>query len=67
MFDKKSVEKNQWMIDPDDAVMLLIDHQRWTIPTGQRHRSTDSSRSPLRAREDVLSCQDANLHHSVGS
>jgi hypothetical protein len=27
MFDKKLVEKNQWMIDPDDAVMLLIDHQ----------------------------------------
>jgi nicotinamidase-related amidase len=27
MFDKKSVDKNQWMIDPDDAVMLLIDHQ----------------------------------------
>jgi nicotinamidase-related amidase len=27
MFDKKSVEKNQWMIDPDDAVMLLIDHR----------------------------------------
>ncbi len=27
MFDKKSVEKNRWMIDPDDAVMLLIDHQ----------------------------------------
>ncbi len=27
MFDKKSVDKNKWMIDPDDAVMLLIDHQ----------------------------------------
>jgi nicotinamidase-related amidase len=27
MFDKSSVEKNKWMIDPDDAVMLLIDHQ----------------------------------------
>jgi hypothetical protein len=27
MFDKKSVDKNQWMIDPNDAVMLLIDHQ----------------------------------------
>jgi hypothetical protein len=27
IFDKKSVEKNQWMIDPDDAVILLIDHQ----------------------------------------
>lgn len=26
-FDKKAVDKNQWMIDPDDAVMLLIDHQ----------------------------------------
>lgn len=26
-FDKKSVQKNKWMIDPDDAVMLLIDHQ----------------------------------------
>ena len=26
-FDRKSVDKNQWMIDPDDAVMLLIDHQ----------------------------------------
>lgn len=26
-FDKKSVGKNEWMIDPDDAVMLLIDHQ----------------------------------------
>jgi nicotinamidase-related amidase len=27
MYDKKAVEKNKWMIDPDDAVMLLIDHQ----------------------------------------
>lgn len=27
MYDRKSVEKNRWMIDPDDAVMLLIDHQ----------------------------------------
>ncbi len=27
MFDKKSVDKNKWMIDPDDAVLLLIDHQ----------------------------------------
>ena len=27
MFDKKAVSKNKWMIDPDDAVMLLIDHQ----------------------------------------
>jgi nicotinamidase-related amidase len=27
MFGKKSVDKNKWMIDPDDAVMLLIDHQ----------------------------------------
>lgn len=26
-FDKKVVDKNKWMIDPDDAVMLLIDHQ----------------------------------------
>ncbi|WP_412756482.1 isochorismatase family protein [Legionella bozemanae] len=27
MFDKKIVDKNKWMIDPDDSVMLLIDHQ----------------------------------------
>ena len=27
IFDRKSVHKNKWMIDPDDAVMLLIDHQ----------------------------------------
>lgn len=27
VFDKKNVDKNKWMIDPDDAVMLLIDHQ----------------------------------------
>lgn len=27
IFDKKAVDKNKWMIDPDDAVMLLIDHQ----------------------------------------
>lgn len=26
-YDKKAVGKNEWMIDPDDAVMLLIDHQ----------------------------------------
>jgi len=24
---KQAVDKNKWMIDPDDAVMLLIDHQ----------------------------------------
>ena len=27
MYDKRAVDKNKWMIDPDDAVMLLIDHQ----------------------------------------
>ncbi len=27
MYDKKAVEKNRWMIDPDDSIMLLIDHQ----------------------------------------
>ncbi|MGH6930818.1 MAG: isochorismatase family protein [Dongiaceae bacterium] len=27
MYDKKAVGKNKWMIDPEDAVMLLIDHQ----------------------------------------
>lgn len=27
MYNKKLVQKNKWMIDPDDAVMLLIDHQ----------------------------------------
>lgn len=27
MYDKQSVAKNKWMIDPGDAVMLLIDHQ----------------------------------------
>lgn len=27
MFKNDSVQKNRWMIDPDDAVMLLIDHQ----------------------------------------
>jgi len=26
-FGKKAVIKNKWMIDPEDAVMLLIDHQ----------------------------------------
>jgi len=27
MCAKPNVNKNKWMIDPDDAVMLLIDHQ----------------------------------------
>lgn len=27
MFDKKFLRKNPWMIDADDAVLLLIDHQ----------------------------------------
>ena len=27
MTDKKAMAKNRWMIDPDDAVMLLLDHQ----------------------------------------
>lgn len=27
LFDKKPTTKNKWMIDPNDAVMLLIDHQ----------------------------------------
>lgn len=27
MVKKDSVEKNKWMIDPEDSVMLLIDHQ----------------------------------------
>lgn len=27
MYNKKIVDKNKWMIDPDDSIMLLIDHQ----------------------------------------
>lgn len=27
MYDKSVIDKNKWMIDPDDAIMLLIDHQ----------------------------------------
>lgn len=27
LFNKKDIDKNKWMIDPDDAIMLLIDHQ----------------------------------------
>lgn len=26
-FDNKRVDKNKWMINPEDAIMLLIDHQ----------------------------------------
>lgn len=27
ILNNKSIDKNKWMIDPDDSVMLLIDHQ----------------------------------------
>ena len=33
MYDKKAIDKNKWMIDPDDAVMLLVDHQSGLFQT----------------------------------
>ena len=49
MFDKKSVDKNQWMIDPDDAVMLLIDHQ-----SGLFQLVRDIDQPTLRAHASAL-------------
>ena len=50
MFDKKAVSKNKWMIDPDDAVMLLIDHQ-----SGLFQLVRDMPLPVLRAHAGVLS------------
>lgn len=50
MFDKKTVNKNKWMIDPDDAVMLLIDHQ-----SGLFQLVRDLPLPVLRAHAGVLS------------
>lgn len=49
MFNKKSVDKNQWMIDPDDAVMLLIDHQ-----SGLFQLVRDIEQQVLRAQAGAL-------------
>lgn len=49
MFNKKSVDKNKWMIDPDDAVMLLIDHQ-----SGLFQLVRDIEQSTLRAHAGAL-------------
>ena len=50
MFNKKAVSKNKWMIDPDDAVMLLIDHQ-----SGLFQLVRDMPLPVLRAHAGVLS------------
>ncbi len=49
MFDKDAVDKNRWMIDPDDAVMLLIDHQ-----SGLFQLVRDMEQPVLRARATAL-------------
>lgn len=33
VYDKSIIDKNKWAIDPDDAVMLLIDHQSGLFQT----------------------------------
>ena len=50
MFDKKAVSKTKWMLDPDDAVMLLIDHQ-----SGLFQLVRDLPLPVLRAHAGVLS------------
>jgi len=50
MFDKKRVDKNKWMIDPDDAIMLLIDHQ-----AGLFQLVKDMEQPELRTRAIALS------------
>ena len=42
-------DKNQWMIDPDDAVMLLIDHQ-----SGLFQLVRDIEQPTLRAHASAL-------------
>lgn len=49
MFDKKKVDKNKWMIDPNDAVMLLIDHQ-----SGLFQLVRDMEQTVLRANVTAL-------------
>ena len=49
MYNEKSVEKNPWMIDPDDAVMLLIDHQ-----SGLFQLVRDIDQPTLRAHASAL-------------
>ena len=49
MFDKQAVDKNRWMIDPDDAVMLLIDHQ-----SGLFQLVRDIDQTVLRAHATAL-------------
>jgi nicotinamidase-related amidase len=49
MFNKKLVDKNQWMIDPEDAIMLLIDHQ-----SGLFQLVKDIEQSTLRANVSAL-------------
>ena len=49
MYDKNAVGKNRWMIDPDDAVMLLIDHQ-----SGLFQMVRDIDQSVLRAHVTAL-------------
>ncbi len=57
---------NKWMIDPDDAVMLLIDHQSGLF---QLVRDIDLPvlRSQCdRAGEGRAAGQDSDLHDGLG-
>lgn len=50
MFDKTIVAKNKWMIDPNDAVLLLLDHQ-----SGLFQLVSDLDQRTLRAHVTALS------------
>lgn len=50
MLDKNSINKSKWMISPDDAVLLLLDHQ-----SGLFQLVSDLEQSSLRAYVTALS------------
>jgi len=49
---------NKWMIDPNDAVMLLIDHQSGLFQLVRDIDPSDPSRARDRASEGGLPRQD---------
>jgi len=60
------METNKWMLDPKDAILLLIDHPKRVVPTGQGHRPANPSLARHRAREGGAARKDPDLHNGLG-
>jgi hypothetical protein len=55
------------IINPDDAALLLIDHQSGPVPDRGRHADDGVARARHRAGKDGDAGQAAGDHHRVGA